>query len=109
MKPNPIYPPLPFPTVLGLALCVPLAFGQTAIAQSLMFDPEDLPEEILRTEIITEGRSPITGEPLSAQEYAELQRAIEERQISPQLAPEIQEVFLLLELRRFLKTLLPFF
>jgi len=32
--------------------------------------PEDLPEEILRTEIITEARSPIDGQPLTAAEYA---------------------------------------
>jgi hypothetical protein len=35
--------------------------------------PEDLPEEILRTEIITEARSPIDGQPLTAAEYAQLQ------------------------------------
>lgn len=35
--------------------------------------PEDVPEEILRTEIITEARSPIDGTPISASQYAALQ------------------------------------
>jgi hypothetical protein len=35
--------------------------------------PEDLPEEILRTEIITEARSPIDGQPITPAEYAQLQ------------------------------------
>ena len=35
--------------------------------------PEDLPEEILRTEIITEARSPIDGQPITPAEYAKLQ------------------------------------
>ena len=35
--------------------------------------PEDTHEEILRTEIITEARSPIDGELLTAAEYAQLQ------------------------------------
>ena len=39
--------------------------------------PEDTPEEILRTEIITEARSPINGELLTAAEYAELQALLQ--------------------------------
>lgn len=35
--------------------------------------PEDLPEEILRTEIITEARSPINGQPITPAAYAQLQ------------------------------------
>ncbi len=34
--------------------------------------PEDIPDEILRTEIIFEARSPIDGKPLTAVEYKEL-------------------------------------
>ena len=51
---------------------------------------EDIPEEILRTEIIIEARSPIDGKSLSAAEYAELQAKL---QISPppKLDPKIRE------------------
>jgi hypothetical protein len=42
-----------------------------ANASSLPLD-DDIPEEILRAEIITEARSPMTGKALSAAEFAEL-------------------------------------
>ncbi|MCT7993924.1 hypothetical protein [Laspinema olomoucense] len=44
----------------------------------------DVPEEILRTEIITQGRSPIDGTPLTPAEYAAL---LEERAFQGTIAP----------------------
>lgn len=68
--------------------------------------PEDIPEEILRTEIITEGRSPLTGEPLTAAEYAQLQEQLQATDI--QLVPEnLQQLIFLLQVRRVLKPLIP--
>ena len=52
-----------------LLLCLLL----TAAPAIALPPPDDLPEEILRTEIITEARSPIDGQPLTAAEYAQLQ------------------------------------
>jgi hypothetical protein len=68
---------------------------------------EDIPEEILRTEIITEARSPIDGKSLSAAEYAELQTKL---QISPppKLDPKIRENIFLLRLRKGLRQIFPF-
>jgi hypothetical protein len=40
--------------------------------------PADLPEEYLRTQIIFEARSPITGEALTAADYAELLTSLEQ-------------------------------
>src|SRR4051794_12407105 len=59
--------------------------------------PEEIPEEVLRTEIITEARSPVDGKPLSAAEYLEIQDRL---QTNPHpealLAPKIKrDVFLL--------------
>ncbi|NET51390.1 MAG: hypothetical protein F6K09_22505, partial [Merismopedia sp. SIO2A8] len=54
--------------------------------------PEDLPEEVLRTEIITEARSPIDGKPLTAAEYAQLQAQLAQRSTTPDLDPDIKEV-----------------
>ena len=68
----------------------------------------DIPEEILRTEIIVEARSPIDGKPLSAAEYAQLQAQIKTRPYPPKLSPKVRETVFLLRLRKILKTLFPF-
>ena len=71
--------------------------------------PEDIPEEVLRTEIILEGRSPITGKFLNAVEYSEVQAQLQNSQFAPQIDPEIQELIFLLQLRKLLKNLIPFY
>lgn len=70
--------------------------------------PEETPEEVLRTEIITEARSPIDGKPLTAAEYAQLQAELSQRSTPPQLSPEIRQNIFLLRLRNFLRTVTPF-
>lgn len=67
--------------------------------------PEDIPEEILRTQIIIEARSPIDGKFLTAAEYAQLQAQLQEAP-PPKLDPKIREQIFLLRIR---KTLLQFF
>ena len=71
--------------------------------------PEDIPEEVLRTEIILEGRSPIDGEALSAAEYEELKAELSLARFSPELDPEIQQIIFLLQIRKFIKTIIPFY
>lgn len=72
--------------------------------------PEDVPEEVLRTQIVLEGRSPVTGEPITASERAtqqtNRQTAIEEQ--PRDLPPEIRQTVMLLKLRRLLRPVLPF-
>ncbi|AFZ35359.1 hypothetical protein Sta7437_1801 [Stanieria cyanosphaera PCC 7437] len=70
--------------------------------------PEDLPEEILRTEIILEARSPITGEPLTAAEYAQLQIEIAQIPFAQELNPELRQLIFLLQIRKLFKTFFPF-
>lgn len=70
--------------------------------------PEDIPEEVLRTEIITEARSPVDGKPLTAAEYAKLQAQLQARPIAAPLSPKVKETILLLRLRRVIRTVLPF-
>ncbi len=70
--------------------------------------PEDIPEEVLRTEIITEGRSPINGEPLNAAEYAELQEQLATATLPPEISPQLRELIFLLNIRDFFKTITPF-
>ena len=69
----------------------------------------DLPEEVLRAEIITEARSPIDGKPLSAIEFAELiievnQRAEQSDGILAAKDPKIKNLVFLLRLRSFLRS-----
>lgn len=76
--------------------------------ESLLPPPNDLPEEIARTQIIVEARSPVDGRPLSASEYAELQVQLEAVNRSPQLRREIRQTIFLLEFRRGIYDLFPF-
>lgn len=69
----------------------------------------DIPEEVLRAEIITEARSPIDGKALSASDFAELvvntkQQLDRDDAISATTNPKFKEAILLLRLRGFLKS-----
>lgn len=68
--------------------------------------PEDTPEEVLRTEIILEARSPVTGEPLTAAQYAQLQEMLSQNS-DPLLSPQIRELIFLLQIRRVLRPVIP--
>ncbi|QQE64538.1 hypothetical protein GFS31_12190 [Leptolyngbya sp. BL0902] len=70
--------------------------------------PEDTPEEILRTEIITEARSPLTGEPLSAAAYAILMEQLQDPNRNAQVNEEVAQLIGLLQFRRVVKPILPF-
>ncbi|MDD1421888.1 hypothetical protein MEO40_22780 [Dolichospermum sp. ST_sed1] len=81
--------------------------GQSGRAVTALPVQTDVPEEILRTEIILTARSPIDGKVLTPAEYAELQAQI---QISPppRLSSGIRDKIFLLELRKTLLQLFPF-
>lgn len=94
----------------------------TVISSSLILYPSslvlalppatDTPEEVLRTAIITEARSPIDGKPLTATEYAvlqtELQTSIQPVDPKTQVSPQFRRTLNLLRLRKFIKTVFPF-
>ncbi len=95
-----------FLTAISLILLQLTAYHKTFV---IALPPStDIPEEILRTEIILEARSPIDGKPLSAAEYAQLQAQIKTRPYPPKLSPKVRETVFLLRLRKILKTLFPF-
>ncbi len=81
--------------------------GQNGKAVIALPPQADIPEEILRTEIILTARSPIDGKVLTPAKYAELQAQI---QISPppRLSSGIRDKIFLLELRKTLLQLFPF-
>jgi hypothetical protein len=68
---------------------------------------EDIPEEILRMEIITTARSPVDGKLLTAAEYAELQAKLQAAP-PPKLNDRVREQVFLLQLRKTLLQLFPF-
>ena len=68
---------------------------------------DDTPEEILRTEIILDARSPVDGEPLTASEYVELQEDLATPDAPPTLSSETQQVIFLLQIRKFLNIISP--
>jgi hypothetical protein len=70
-------------------------------------EPSDTPEEILRTEIIIEARSPVDGKALTAGEYAELLTQLQTSP-PPKLTPKIREQVFLLRIRKALLQVFPF-
>jgi hypothetical protein len=69
----------------------------------------DIPEEVLRAEIIIEARSPIDGTALSASDFAELvvttkQELDRDNAIAATSNPRFKETLLLIRLRSFLKS-----
>jgi hypothetical protein len=92
-----------------MRLCLVLAliclWGNVAYA---LPPPEDVPEEVLRLEIITIARSPVDNSPLTAAQYAELQEQLRTSPYPPELSGEVQNVVFLLRLLKFFRTLLPF-
>lgn len=93
---------------LGLLIAIALGIFIASHQPSYGFPPpEDIPEEILRTEVITTARSPIDGKPLTASEYAELIAQIQDAP-PPQLDSNIREQVFLLQLLKTFKTMFPF-
>jgi hypothetical protein len=88
------------------SFCILIGVGAIAPARALP-PPEDIPEEVLRIEIMTEARSPLDGEPLTAAEYAELRARLEERGFPPEVSPQIRHLIFMLEIRRLLNTFTP--
>lgn len=89
----------------SMACCLALHTVQSAVS---LPPPEETPEEVLRTEIITEARSPIDGKPLTTAEYAELQAQLQARKGTPQINPKLQSRIVLLRFRKLIRIILPF-
>ncbi len=69
--------------------------------------PDDIPEEVLRTEIILEGRSPINGEPVTTAEYEKQTEELATSPYPPQIDPKIRQLIFLLRIRRMIRTFIP--
>jgi hypothetical protein len=87
----------------GTQFFVPLAYASKPATT------EDIPEEVLRAEIITEARSPIDGKPLSAIDFAELVVQVEQKTVQDDATASLQNssiknLLFLVRLRGFLKS-----
>jgi hypothetical protein len=104
---------MPAKIVVTLTQILALTIGGWQIvspvcASTLPLD-RDIPEEVLRSEIIIEARSPIDGKPLSANEFAELvvttkQQLELDNSSFAATNPKFKEALFLLRLRGFLKS-----
>ncbi|NJK99164.1 MAG: hypothetical protein HC838_06930 [Spirulinaceae cyanobacterium RM2_2_10] len=96
------------PSALGTGVAI-ASILNLAIAQPghALPPPDELPEEVARTEIILGARSPVDGEPLTAAEYAELQAQLQESAFAPAVSPVARELIFLLRVRELLNTLVP--
>ncbi|MBF2066841.1 MAG: hypothetical protein IGS39_20850 [Calothrix sp. C42_A2020_038] len=97
-----------FSFIALVAITSVLTVVVSSLIPALSLPPsDDIPEEILRMEIITAARSPIDGRPLTAAEYAELQSQL--RVVPPPtLDVKIRENIFLLRLRSALRSVFPF-
>jgi hypothetical protein len=95
--------------LIAFITSIAIAVGSSGLKPALSLPPvDDIPEEILRTEIITAARSPIDGKTLTAAEYIELQAQL--RVVPPpKLDSEIRDRIFLLQLRKALLQFFPFF
>ncbi len=94
--------------IISLQIIPRAMFAETQSTQNSL---EDAPEEVLRTEIYTDARSPIDGTQLSAAEYVELMENLRSLDHIPpeDLVPsKFREVIDLLRLRKFLRQFIPF-
>lgn len=90
--------------LLGISVILPAAMPVLALPP-----PEDTPEEVLRTEIITEARSPVDGEWLTAAEYAELEAELQRNpELYNSISPQIRHTIFLLQIRRAVRSVAPF-
>jgi hypothetical protein len=97
-------PPQKFGILIGLWL------GSNLAPALALPPPDDQPEEVQRTEIITEARSPVDGKPLTAAQYAELQTQLQARRATPEtrLNPGIRRTINLLRVRQGIRSIIPF-
>lgn len=102
---------------MRLALCTTTVFlgweigSQHSSLAQIEAATQDVPEEMLQTQIATEANSPLTGLAQSANNYAKEQKRLQVTavEVPPRLTPSIYRSVELLRLRKLLKSLLPFF
>lgn len=94
-----------FLTIISLAFSFSLWHDSFALASP---PPEDIPEEVLATEIIPEVRSPLDNQPLTPEEYTNLTNEQRESKYPPQLNSKLSHTIFLLKLLNLMRKVSPF-
>jgi hypothetical protein len=77
-------------------------------AAAALPEPEDIPEEVLRAEIILDARSPLDNQPLTPAEYALLEEQLATSIYPPQINPKIRQLIALRRLQKLIQIFIPF-
>jgi hypothetical protein len=94
---------------IPIALLAAFTLVAPTVAPAVALPPAtDLPEEIQRTEIFTEARSPLNGVPLTAAEYAELEAELQDNPNPAPVKQEYRQLVSLLRLRQAIRSVFPF-
>jgi len=96
-----------FMVLKAIASDLPSPIVATTAQAIALPPPDDIPEEIARTEIITEARSSLDGSPVTAAEYAEQQASLRTAPYPPDAPQRFRDLVLLLQFRRLLRPFLP--
>jgi hypothetical protein len=91
--------------IISLGVTLAASWGAGVKTAWTLPPPEDVPEEVLRTEILTEARSPIDGKLLTAAEYAQLQAQLQIQPPNPQVNPQVRNLIFLIRLRQLFRSL----
>lgn len=87
----------------------PIPSGPGANIDQIVLPPaQDVPEEVLRTEIIFEARSPLDGTPMTPADYAQLKAELAAPQTTLTLNSDLRYIIFLLQARRAFKPVVPF-
>jgi hypothetical protein len=95
--------------LIGLVVVTAGAIGGAIPAAGVALPPpDDTPEEVLRTQVITEARSPVDGKPMSAAEYAQLQEQLQDVNRTEAMNSDLAQLIFFLQARRVIRPILPF-
>jgi hypothetical protein len=88
-----------------------ICFNVSAATYPASAQHADIPEEMLQTSITERAYSQLDGRAQTAREEASVQRQLRvaPEDVPARLAPEVQQVVVLLRIRKLLKSLIPLF
>lgn len=88
-----------------LSLVLPVMINHLSV--SALPPPEDIPEEVLATEIIIEAKSPQDNQPLTPEEYALLKEEVAQNPFPPQINSELRHKIFLLRILKLIRSIVP--
>lgn len=88
-----------------LSLVLPVMINNFSVCA--LPPPEDIPEEVLATEIIIEAKSPEDNQPLTPEEYALLKEEMANSRFPPQIDSELRHKIFLLRILKLIRSIVP--